>query len=134
MEACNGFKAGYPFQPKYRGKSVVPIEFDPNESCGWAFWTSPRRMLLLLWEVDEDGHGCWKLLQLAFNKKGLVTKVMRDGEAPSPAFVGEVIVKGSGENDLWASAGFEDADELDYEQNVTNKPREVLIVPARSNR
>ncbi len=131
-KACERFKKGHPFRPKYKGRLVKEIDFDPDESQGWAFWTAPRVMLLLLWEVDTDDRGCWKLLQLAFNDAGLVTKVLRADEPPTPAFFGEVLVKGSGGNDLWASTGWEDSDAADYEGNVTNKPREVHILPARS--
>ena len=87
--------------------------------------------LAVAWDVDPSGYGCWRIQQIGVEKGKLVTKMLKKGE-DGAAFYGEVSVVGAGNNDLYTSDGFEDADIVDGEGNVVNKVREVKIFPRRT--
>lgn len=130
MKACRRFKAGRPLAPRFRGALAKEVKFDPDKPAVWSFWINDRQVMVLGWDVDHNQYGHFRALLLGLDDQGLITKQFT-ADQQAPAFHGEVAVKGAGENDLWLSFGYEDADEVDHEGNNTNKPREVLLRPRR---
>lgn len=131
QRACARFVEGRPLRPYHNGRPIKEVEFDPEESDAWIFWTGDNQAMLLFWEVDENGYGVFKLKQIGLDHNGIITKQFRGDEERQPAFYGEVIVHGAGANSLYSSAGYEDEDQLDFEGNVSNKPGSVQIRPTR---
>ncbi len=133
--ACERFGAGRPLRPYYKGRPITEVAFEPEESAAWSFWSSDQQILILFWEVSdhEYGYGRWRLQVVGLDHDGIVTQKLRADEAAQPAFYGEIMVKGSGDSDLWSSAGYEDRDQTDFDGNVTNKPREIVIAPTRKD-
>jgi len=132
MVACDKFKEGRPYRPAFHGKQINDIDFDPTQPSAWSFWVADNQALLLAWELDHNDYGHFRVFLLGFNDDGVINKHFTASQT-LPAFHGEVVVKGPAENDVWASYGFEDADNKDAEGNVVNKPREVKIYPARKD-
>lgn len=130
--ACKKFRPGRPYRPKFHGQRVQDVEFDPDVPQAFSFWHSDDQCLMLAWEVDHNGYGYYRLFLLGFDSDGVVTKKFTKRKK-MPAFYGEVRVKGPGQNDLWASSGFEDPDATDLEGNTYNKPREVELLPKRND-
>jgi hypothetical protein len=91
----------------------------------------PDQALAVAWDLDNHGCGFWRIQQIGLVDSALVTKELRRGEVGA-AFYGEVSVVGAGNNDLYTSDGFEDADVVDHEGNVINKIREIRIYPKRT--
>lgn len=132
MKACKKFKAGRPYQPKFRGGKLQEVKgFDPEKTSAWAFWVSTTQALLVVWDIDKNNYGHFRVFLVGVGDNGVINKQFAENQN-IPAFVGEVAVKGPGENDIWSSYGYEDDDIKDAEDNVVNKPREVKIFPARS--
>lgn len=129
-KACDQFAAGRPFQPKFSGKKLSEVKFDPKKNQAWSFWINDTDVLVLAWQVDHNDYGHFRTYMMALDDQGVITKQFTAKQS-APAFAGEVVVKGPGQNDVWASFGFEDRDIQDSEGNVTNKPREVKIYPRR---
>lgn len=132
QKACRKFAAGRPFRPDFKGKVLNEVKFNPLEENAWIYWISDVMAMVMTWELDHNQYGHFRIFMIGVDDNGIVTKQFTPRK-PAPAFLGEVVVKGSGQNDLWASYGYEDADQLDREQNVTNKPREVKIYPKRAD-
>lgn len=131
-KACDDFKPGRPFAPKFHGRKVKEIKLDPQEPGAWAFWISDYQVLMVAWELDHNQYGHFRCFMMTLNDDGVETKQF-SANVPAPAFAGEVVVKGARENDLWSSFGYEDDDEFDLEGNLINKPREVKLYPARED-
>jgi len=132
MSACGDFKAGRPFAPKFRGTKPQDLKFDPEKPAAWSFWISDHQVMMMAWELDHNQYGHFRCFMMSMTDDGVETKQFAPGSA-SPAFAGEVVVKGPRENDLWRSFGHEDEDQFDMEKNLINKPREVKIYPSRKD-
>ncbi|KKM18745.1 hypothetical protein LCGC14_1662600 [marine sediment metagenome] len=130
--ACTEFKAGRPFAPRFHGHQAKEIKFDPEQPQAWSFWVSDQQVLLMAWELDHNQYGHFRCFIMTLTDDGVETKPFAPGSI-GPAFTGEVVVKGSRENDLWRSFGHEDEDQFDLERNLINKPREVKIYPSRKD-
>jgi len=130
--ACEEFKPGPVFRPKFNGKQVKTLGFDAAEPTAWAFWIDETRALLLAWEVDQNQYGHFRAFLIGVDDEGVIKKKYTPRTA-LPAFFGEVVVKGPNSNDIWSSYGYEDADQVDTEGNITNKPREVKLYPQRDD-
>ena len=88
--------------------------------------------LLLEWNVDAGHYGSYtvKLVGMSGDKP-LTMKINARDEILE--FHGDISVKGSGTNDLFASFGPDDANVLDHEGTVVNKPRCIVIAPKRND-
>jgi len=132
MKTCRKFAKGRPFRPDFKGKVLNEIKFNPLEENAWIFWISDVTAMTMTWELDHNQYGHFRCFMIGVDDDGLITKQFTPRSKAS-AFLGEIVVKGPGQNDLWASYGHEDADQLDREGNVTNKPREVKLYPKRKD-
>jgi hypothetical protein len=132
MNACSTYAEGRPFQPKFNGKKLNEVKFDRTIDQAWAFWVNDTTVLILMWAVDHNDYGHFRVFMLGMDDNGVITKQYSAGTR-APAFLGEVVAKGPGLNDVWSSFGFEDADIVDHEGNITNKPREIKIYPSRTD-
>ena len=132
MKACRKFAAGRPFRPDFKGKILNEIKFNHTEENAWIFWISDVTAMVVTWELDHNQYGHFRIFMIGVDDAGVITKQFTP-KSKASAFLGEIAVKGSGQNDLWASFGYEDEDQLDRERNVINKPREVKIYPKRED-
>lgn len=132
MVACDKFQEGRPFRPKFNGKSVQEIDFDPEQSAAWSFWIKSDLVMMLVWDVDHNRYGHFRCFLLGLDDAGVVQKQFSEMKS-APAFMGEIVCKGLAENDIWSSFGYEDEDLRDAEGNLINKPREVKLFPRRDD-
>ena len=132
MLACKKFKAGPVFSPHFNDKPIKEIKFDSTTPGAWAFWIDETHALLLVWDVDHNQYGHFRTFLLGVDDNGVIKKKYTPHTA-LPAFFGELAVKGPNSNDIWSSYGYEDADEVDGEGNIINKPREVKLYPQRDD-
>lgn len=114
----------------FAGKSAKTVDIAADEKELIIIKHDAAQALAIAWDVDPSGYGYWRIQQIGVEEGRLVTKELRKGEVGA-AFYGEVSVVGAGNNDLYTSDGFEDADSVDPEGNVTNKVREIRIFPRR---
>jgi len=131
-DVCEMFEPGKPFAPSFQGVPITEFEFDPTQPAAWSFWISSDQVMMIAWELDRDQYGHFRCFLMQITDDGIKQKQFTPTTS-APAFAGEVVVKGTNQNDLWNSFGFEDEDEFDLEGNLINKPREVKIYPARED-
>ena len=123
---CNHYQEGKPCRLRHNGQPATEINFDPAKPQMFVLWENRERALVLSWKIDHNLKGSWVVQLLGLDRDGPIKKQF-DSDTTSLAFCGEVQVKGPGQNDLWASFGYEDPDEYDQEGNLLNKPREIWI-------
>ncbi len=116
------------FLPRFGGKQAEIIELDPEERASIVIKIGEQQMLYVMWDQDEAGGNYFRIRMLGFKDGQPVTKQYTKSKTTT-AFYGEVSVVGPGRSELWSSMGYEDPDVVDDEGNVTNKPREVFIIP-----
>lgn len=114
--------------PRFHGVEADLFEIDPAEPAAVLIAIGDDKGLLVLWDVDDTGAGRFRIRMMGYEDGKPIRKQYVRG-ASTPAFFGEVAVVGPGSSEIFASMGYEDADVLDHEGNVTNKPREVCIIP-----
>ena len=126
--ACKHYRHGVPYLPKLNGKFSKVVPFDPGDPQSWIYYTSATQALVLSWTTDVTGKQCWELKLVGLREEGgLHTKQFL---AEKPAFYGDITALGAGQNALWTSYGYEDADETDEDGIVKNKVRVLRLYPA----
>lgn len=132
MVACDEFTAGPVFRPRFDKKAITEVKFDATHSAAWSFWIDATQALFLVWDVDHNQYGHFRTFLIGVDDQGVVKKKYT-ARTELPAFFGEIAVRGPNSNDIWSSYGYEDADEVDSEGNIVNKPREVKLYPQRDD-
>lgn len=128
--ACRHYKAGVPYLPKLNGKLSKIVPLDPEEAQSWIYYTSATQALVVAWTTDVTGKRCWELKLVGLKEEGgLHTKQFL---SERPAFYGDIAALGAGQNALWTSYGYEDADEVDEDGVVKNKVRVLRLYPAET--
>jgi hypothetical protein len=129
--ACKDFKEGLPLNPTFKGKKAREVKFDPTQPTSFVLRSSDNQILALMWDVDREGYGHWRIKQIGLSPtEGPVMKMFSEGK-DGIAFYGDITVVGARQNELWRADGYEDDDLRDEEENVVNKPTEVRIYPRR---
>ncbi len=115
----------------FASKRSKVMSYDAESKSSYIFHNGGDHALALAWDIDDAGHGFWRVLAIGFDSKGemLLKDIQKD--KTSVAFFGEISVVGAGKNDLFTSDGYEDDDVVDTEGNVVNKATEVHIYPSR---
>ncbi|MFA5135258.1 MAG: hypothetical protein WC505_05770 [Patescibacteria group bacterium] len=99
------------------------------EAAAW-FIHNGSAGLLIEWHAESGSYGSYSIRLVGIeNEKPVIRKINEKDHVLE--FYGEIAVKGSGNNDLFASFGPDDADQRDQEGTVVNKPRSVVISPKR---
>lgn len=130
QSTCKDHEAGHPFHPHFQDSPIDEIEFNPEEPGAWSFWIGEDQVLMLVWEIDHNLYGHFRIFMVELDDKGVVRKQF-SVDTVAPEFSGSVSVKGPKGNDLWASFDCRDDDQIDGDGNVVNKPREVKVYPRR---
>jgi hypothetical protein len=89
--------------------------------------------LLIQWQVDVNRYGQYHLTLIGCEDGAVPQKPLLRHGALLPAFFGDVSVRGSGRNDLFASYGYEDPDQVNEDGVVINKPQTVVLSPLRKD-
>jgi len=119
------------FAPRFKGKAAEIIDLSEKEHEAIALRISDEQALLVMWDVDESGARRFRIRMLGFDSNGRpIFKQFRQNEKAT-AFMGEIAIMGPGSSELWSSMGYEDPDDIDAEGNITNKPREIVIIPVQ---
>jgi hypothetical protein len=131
-KACRYFHSGPPYLPKLNGHLAKLIRLDPSAPQSWIWYISATQALVVAWTMDRTGRPCWEIKPVGLRAEGgLHTKQFT---TTALAFYGETMALGAGENALWTSFGFEDADQHDEDGVVKNKPRVIRIYPVEERR
>ncbi len=104
------------------------IEFDPTEKQAFMFASGHDHMLVVAWDIDEAGHGAYRVKVVGAENDELVLKELEPG-SHTAAFFGEVAVVGAAQTDLYTSFGYQDDDIKDTDGYVVNKVKEIVIKP-----
>jgi len=115
---------------KFKRRKPKIIETDGAQLITIVSTELPDQCLAVAWDTDDSGYGFWRIQHVGIMRSKIVSKELRPGE-PTPAFYGDVCIKGAGGNDLHTGFGYEDDDIIDEEGQVTNKPLEINIFPVR---
>jgi len=117
-----------PVVVRFGEKEPHTINFDPEEKQAFLLSGHPDHLLVVAWDIDEAGHGKYRIKVVGIQSGSLIKKELEPGNE-SAAFYGEVSVVGARQTDLYASFGFEDDDLKDADGNVCNKVKEIQIKP-----
>lgn len=133
-KTCTNFKAGFPFLPRVDGKLAKPANFDPSKPCAFVFYENPEKMLLLSWHLDHNKNGYWKIRLLGVEPEGGIAAKQFSPDDLRPAFYGALRVIGASKSDLFTSANYADEDQLDEEDNIVNKPSEIILTSTKERK
>jgi hypothetical protein len=130
---CTSYKKGQPFIPRIEGKLSKVLPFNPQKSSSWILYNTEHTALIVTWIVNANGVGFWKIHHIGLLPNGgIATKEFEKG-VPQAAFAGSVSVVGPGTTDLFTSFNYSDDDQIDEEDNIVNKPKEIRVYPEKMN-
>jgi len=130
---CKSFKEGFPFIPRVDGKLAKQIPFDSTKSCAFVLYENSDKMLLVSWHLDHHKKGFWKIRLIGIKPDGGIAAKQFTKEDLKPAFYGDIRVMGPN-SDLFTSAPYNAEDHKDEEENIVNKPSEIVITSAQERK
>ena len=113
---------------RFSGGSTKIVPFDTEEKMSMLLYGGDKSSLAIAWDIDDAGHGFWRILPVGVNDNDIITKES-DKSGTGVAFYGEVSIVGIGGTDLFTSYGHEDDDILDAEGHIVNKVKDVRVYP-----
>ncbi len=119
-----------PLNVRFGDKDPIVVPFDPKEKQAILLDSGEGHLLVIGWDLAENGSGSYRVTAVGVDENGLIQKELEPGR-PMPAFFGEVAVVGANRTDLFASFSYVDEDDRDSDGFVVNKVKEVRIKPVQ---